>query len=285
MSPKPKSATRSMTTYKTLCTNRIRDVNDAVKEYTGKTLALQQSGCLEDIRDKLVEQEDRMTQSYEQFALEEHEEIDAATTIYQETMTLVTVATGDIQAMIGQAYDKLQANQSQNPINTNAGEVARGATGGSHAPKPKPAKIDDTLKPKGKLTNEMSLLEATEWIKEYRAFMAHNATNLGHHEAKVPRELLEVNIDPTMKLKLRSKAKPDTSINDCLNILEKVYLLKYLAWYQRCEYFQSVQAEVETVEDWWARKSQLEEYCNLADIKPKDLRILELIMGVRSPGL
>ena len=106
--------------------------------------------------------------------------------------------------------------------------------------------------------------------------MAHNATNLEHHEASVPRELLEVNIDPTMKLKLRSKAKPDTSINDCLNILEKVYLLKYPAWYRRYEYF---------VEDWWARKSQLEEYCNLADIKPEDLRILELIRGVRSAGL
>ena len=39
------------------------------------------------------------------------------------------------------------------------------------------------------------------------------------------------------------------------------------------------------MEDWWARKSQLEEYCNLADIKPEDLRILELIRGVRSPGL
>ena len=51
----------------------------------------------------------------------------------------------------------------------------------------------------------MSLLEATEWLKEYKAFMAHNATNLERHEAKVPRELLEVNIDPVMKMKLRSK--------------------------------------------------------------------------------
>ena len=201
-------------------------------------------------------------------------------------MTLVTDATNDIQVMIDRAYDEIGATgHEQNMIDPNAGGDLRGATGGSHAPKPKPAKIDDTLKPKGKLTNEMSLLEATEWIKEYRAFMAHNATNLEHQEAKVPRELLEVNIDPTMKLKLRSKAKPDTSVNDCLNILEKVYLLKHPAWYRRYEYFQSVQAEGETVEDWWARKSQLEEYCNLANIKPEDLRILELIRGVRSPGL
>ena len=66
--------------------------------------------------------------------------------------------------------------------------------------------MDDTFKPKGKLNNDMTLLEATEWIKEYRAFMAHDSTNLEHHEAKSPRELLEVNIDPAMKLKLRSKA-------------------------------------------------------------------------------
>ena len=62
---------------------------------------------MESLRNKLAEQEDRMTQSYEQFALEEHEEIDAATSIYQETMTLVTAATSDIEVMIDQAYDKL----------------------------------------------------------------------------------------------------------------------------------------------------------------------------------
>ena len=221
----PKSATKSMTAYKTFCTSRMKDVNDAVKEYAGKTLALKQIEPLEAVRDKLLEQEDRMTQSYEQFFLEEHEEIDAATTIYQETKTLVTAAKNDIQVMIDQAYDKIQAaGQEQNVADFNAvTEGVRGATGGSHAPKPKPAKIDDTLKPKGKLTNEMSLLEATEWIKEYRAFMAHNATNLEHHEAKVPIELLEVNIDPTMKLKLRSKAKPDTSINDSLNTKKSIY--------------------------------------------------------------
>ena len=90
--------------------------------------------------------------------------------------------------------------------------------------------------------------------------MAHNATNLEHHEASVPRELLEVNIDPVMKQKLRSKAKSDTPIKECLNILEKAYLLKYPAWHRRYEYFRSVQVEGETVEDWWARKSQLDYY-------------------------
>ena len=202
MPPKVKSATRSMTTYKTLCTKRVKDVADAVKEYTGKTLALKQVERLEAIRDRLVEQESRMSDSHEEFLIDEHEEIVAATAIYEQTMILVNSAVADIQIMIDQAYEGLRtAVTEQDQTGTNA---TRGAIGGN--PKPKPAKIDDTLKPKGKLNNDMTLLEATEWIKEYRAFMAHNAINLEHHEAKVPRELLEVNIDPAMKLKLRSKA-------------------------------------------------------------------------------
>ena len=56
MTPKPKSATRAMTTYKTFCTSRVKAVNDAVKEYREKTLALKQIEHLESIRDRLTEQ-------------------------------------------------------------------------------------------------------------------------------------------------------------------------------------------------------------------------------------
>ena len=99
----------------------MKTVNDAIKEYQEKTLEHKQVEHLESLRNKLVEQEDRMTQSYEQFAVEEHEEIDAATTIYQETMTLITAATSDIQVMVNQAYDKIQATgQEQNMIDPNA---------------------------------------------------------------------------------------------------------------------------------------------------------------------
>ena len=48
----------------------MKTVNDAVKEHKGKTLALKQIEHLESLCDKLVEQEDQMTQSYEQFALD-----------------------------------------------------------------------------------------------------------------------------------------------------------------------------------------------------------------------
>ena len=86
---------------------RINDVNDAVKEYREKERALEQIKRLETIRDKLVEQEDQMTQSYEQFTIDEHEEINAATDIYEETAALIKSALTDIQVMIEQAYDKL----------------------------------------------------------------------------------------------------------------------------------------------------------------------------------
>ena len=165
MPPKVKSATRSMTTYKTLCTKRVKDVADTVKEYIGKTLAQKQVERLEAICNRLVEQESRMSDSHEEFLIDKHKEIVAATTIYEETMILVNSAVFDIQIMINQAYEGLRtAVTDQDQTGTNA---TRGAIGSN--PKPKPAKIDDTLKPKGKLNNDMTRLEATEWIKEYRA--------------------------------------------------------------------------------------------------------------------
>ena len=44
-------------------------------EYTGKTLALKQIEHLESIRDNLRDQEERMNQVYEQFTIDEHEEL------------------------------------------------------------------------------------------------------------------------------------------------------------------------------------------------------------------
>ena len=45
----PKSATKSMTSYKTFCMKRIKAVADAVKKYTGKILAWKQIEHLETI--------------------------------------------------------------------------------------------------------------------------------------------------------------------------------------------------------------------------------------------
>ena len=110
----PKSAVKSMTSYKTFCMKRIEDVNDAVKEYTGKTLALKQIEHLESIRDSLRDQKERMNQAHEEFLIDEHEELAAATIIYDETTTLVESAKTDIQVLIDQAHGELQtASQNQ----------------------------------------------------------------------------------------------------------------------------------------------------------------------------
>ena len=77
----PKSATKSMTSYKTFCMKRIKAVADAVKEYTGKTLASKQIEHLESICDHLRDQEEQMNQAHEQFLIDEHEELAAATII------------------------------------------------------------------------------------------------------------------------------------------------------------------------------------------------------------
>ena len=43
---KPKSATRSKTTYKTLCTNRIRDVNDAINPIRTEAVSPRRSATI-----------------------------------------------------------------------------------------------------------------------------------------------------------------------------------------------------------------------------------------------
>ena len=67
----PKSATKSMTSYKTFCMKKIKAVADAVKEYTGKTLALKQIEYLESIRDDLRDQEKGMNLVHEQITIDE----------------------------------------------------------------------------------------------------------------------------------------------------------------------------------------------------------------------
>ena len=93
----PKSAIKSMTSYKTLCVKRIKAVADAVKEYTGKTLALKQIEHLESIRDHLRDQEERMNRAHKEFLIDGHEELAAATIIYDETTTLVESAKTDCE--------------------------------------------------------------------------------------------------------------------------------------------------------------------------------------------
>ena len=61
----PKSATKSMTSYKTFCMKKIKAVADAVNEYTGKTLVLKQIEHLESIWDNLRDQEKQMNLAHE----------------------------------------------------------------------------------------------------------------------------------------------------------------------------------------------------------------------------
>ena len=82
-----------------------------------------------------------MSDSYEEFLIDKHEEIVAAIAIYEETMILVNSAVSEIQIMIDQAYKGLRtAITDQDQTGTNA---TRGAIGSNQ--KPKSARIDDTL--------------------------------------------------------------------------------------------------------------------------------------------
>ena len=81
---------------------QIKVVIDDVNEFTGKTFAIKHIEYLEYFRYKLWEQDDLMSQLYEKFTIEKHEEIVAATIVYKETIGLIESAMTDIQIIIEQ---------------------------------------------------------------------------------------------------------------------------------------------------------------------------------------
>ena len=156
-----------------------------------------------------------------------------------------------------------------------------------------PIKIEDTLKPKELLSEDMNLEEANLWFKAYRAHLSYNKVNMAKQEIQVRRAMLDLCLDSRMASALRAheKVKDDTEIDatdpkaGCLNILREIFLERNPVWLRRHWYFQCVQAQDETVEQWWNRKQDKGRQCDLEQITAKDIRMLELIRGISSQAL
>ena len=156
-----------------------------------------------------------------------------------------------------------------------------------------PIKIEDTLKPKELLSEDMNLEEANLWFKAYRAHLSYNKVNMAKQDIQVRRAMLDLCLDSRMASALRAheKVKDDTEIDatdpnaGCLNILREIFLERNPVWLRRHWYFQCVQAQDETVEQWWNRKQDKGRQCDLEQITAKDIRMLELIRGISSQAL
>ena len=148
----------------------------------------------------------------------------------------------------------------------------------------------DTLKPKNPLNEEMTLEEAQLWFKNYRAHLAYNKDALAKQEIQVQRAMLDVDLDPRMASALRSHERitDETRIDaiapevGCLETLREIFLEKNPLWLRRHWYFQCVQKQNETVEQWWNRKKDKSRQCDLEKMNVQELQMLELIRGISS---
>ena len=75
---------------------------------------------------------------------------------------------------------------------------AEGATGTTTM------KIDETLKPKELLATSMTLEEADEWFRSYKAFLKHNERALTKLDVQVHRALLNKSIEAKLSSALRA---------------------------------------------------------------------------------
>ena len=151
-------------------------------------------------------------------------------------------------------------------------------------------KIDEILKPQELLSSEMTLEEADQWFESYKAFISFNKRSMNRLEISVRRALLNKCLDPKMVSTLRTHKNilPTTEIdapNGCLVRLREIFLEKNPLWLRRHGYFQCIQDESETVEEWWSRKLDKARECQLERITLDEIGMLELIRGIESQTL
>ena len=88
-----------------------------------------------------------------------------------------------------------------------SGALSDGASQAEGATSTTIMKIDETIKPKELLATSMTLEEADEWFRSYKAFLKHNKRALTKLDIQVHRALLNKSIEAKLSLALR--ALPD----------------------------------------------------------------------------
>ena len=117
--------------------------------------------------------------------------------------------------------------------------------------------MDDMLKPKRKLEDKMNYEQSLQWFIEFRRHITleSNERFLDAQTPSVRRGILEGCISANFATHLRAKATEETPLDECLGILEKIFLDKNPIWARRKAWFDCHQKEDESVSQWWAAKA------------------------------
>ena len=150
-----------------------------------------------------------------------------------------------------------------------------------------PPKTNDMLKPKKPLEEKMSLEAALHWFRTYKNHLDLNKVMLSQQSPGVQRGLLENDIDSHLANALRAHPDitDDTPIEsdngtNCLKILKDIFMDKNPTWVRRKTWFECTQKEDETVIQWWNRKLEIAKQCDLENMKPEELAMLQFMMGI-----
>ena len=265
---------RSMGSLKGFCTTKAKALDDFLDSVKDRDITSSDVTIIKELRQALKEQFDRMHLKWEAFItadpdpFENDEVFTKCKKDYDESQVLV-----DKHMVVSKiALDRALSDGAPQ---------AEGATGATNI------KIDETLKPKELLATSMTLEEADEWFRGYKAFLKHNERALRKLDVQVNRALLNKSIEAKLSSALRALpgVLDTTSITDpdgCLEKLRSIFLDKNLLLLRRHYYFKRFQGDHETVNEWWAKKIDKARECALATITADEIRMLELIRGVKS---
>ena len=265
---------RSMGSLKGFCTTKAKALDDFLDSVKDRDITSNDVTIIKELRQALKEQFDRMHLKWEAFItadpdpFENDEVFTKCKKDYDESQVLV-----DKHMVVS----KITLDRAL----SDGAPQAEGATGATNI------KIDETLKPKELLATSMTLEEADEWFRGYKAFLKHNERALKKLDVQVNQALLNKSIEAKLSSALRALpgVLDTTSIadpNGCLEKLRGIFLDKNPLWLRRHYYFKCVQGDHETVNEWWAKKIDKARECALATITADEIRILELIRGVKS---
>ena len=146
-------------------------------------------------------------------------------------------------------------------------------------------RLDNTLRPTHRLNKNMTLEEASKWLKNFDRYLNWNQPVVDKKGIKDLRDILESFLDAGLVLKLNmyESITEETVIRGPTGILETIkryFLDNYPLINCRHDFTMCKQARGELFKTWWETKKRKAVECDLEVMKGTDWLALELIRGV-----
>ena len=271
------SIKKSLSLFKRHSTNKVKDVNDFLKDYAHLE-------SLEDYRrDELLDLLKKLKVQVERYetCLDENSQhlIDEDTKLEEEKQNYDTLANEFEEVQDEHKKVKKDAFAFLDKYKTTNANVGATATGASSS------KIDDTLKPKETLMRSMNLEEFNVWSDRFDAYYKQNEKILTSKNMSVRREVFfncmeaslvqELRTDPTI-----TDETPMIGDNSCLSKLKEIFLRNNPLFLRRYDFQECVQKPNQSFPEWWALKLTKGQDCDLENITRDEVLLLEMIRGV-----